>query len=462
MRAPQLIGPSAFLTDFKSAAQRSVNLYPMTVESPGEDAQAVLESAPGLSTVLTFADTIHGMHAVDNRLFVVAGSTLYEVDENDAAVSRGTVAGGSRVAMADGIGQLAIVNGPTLTVFDLTTNTATDVASAGWIGSYGVAYLDGYFIFSDPNEHTFYVSAIDDASTFDVLDSSSADTQPDDILAAIVVRRELYLLGSRSTEVWINTGNADFPLTRYQGTPIDVGIVGRYAVCNAADSLVWVGQTTRGGPYVYTLEGYQPRRISTQSVEQALLRSTDLSAATLWTYQDAGGEFVCLDAPGLETTWVWDAATRLWHERGELDSGVWTPSRITHAAYRRGVMYAAGGTKLYRMSRSYYDLAGDALVRERTFPHIMGAEFDAAVFRSLELRCTTGEGTTPGVITLETSNDGGRVWHSPLARSLGATGARTHRVRWMPLGTCPAGGSRVFRLRCSSAVPLTMQGAVLS
>lgn len=138
---------------------------------------------------------------------------------------------------------------------------------------------------------------------------------------------------------------------------------------------MWVGQTTRGGPYVYTLEGYQPRRISTQSVEQALLRSTDLSAATLWTYQDAGGEFVCLDAPGLDTTWVWDAATRLWHERGELYSGVWTPSRITHAAYRSGVMYATGGTKLYRMSRSYYDLAGDALVRERTFPHIMGAEF---------------------------------------------------------------------------------------
>jgi hypothetical protein len=82
-------------------------------------------------------------------------------------------------------------------------------------------------------------------------------------------------------------------------------------------------------------------------------------------------------------------------------------------------------------------------------------------YHSLELRCTTGD-VTAGNITLEVSNDGGAVFNAPLQRSLGAVGRRAQRVRWMPLGTCPAGGSRVFRLRCSDAVPLTIQGATIA
>jgi hypothetical protein len=458
---PHLVGPSAWLQDFKTAAQRSVNLYPMLVESPNEDSQMVLESAPGLSLVHDFGATVYGLHAVDDRLFAVAGTTLYEVSTADTVVSRGTVAGGSTVSMADGVGQLAIVNGPQLSVFSLSTATITNVTAAGWLGSDVVDFLDGYMIFSEPGEDLFYISAIDDATTLDTLDFSSADTQPDDIVSLIVNRRELYLFGTKSTEVWINSGDPDFPLARYQGTPIDVGIVGARAVCRAAGSLFWIGKTTTGGPYCYTLEGYQPRRASTQTVEQQLLKSTDIASTRVWSYQDAGGEFVCVNAPGLETTWVYDLSTKLWHERGELSGGDWAPSRIVHAASRNGTHYVAGGTKLYKMSRDYHSLAGDALVRERTFPHLVGPSFDSVPYRSLELRCTTGEETAPGAITLESSNDGGRTWFSPLQRSLGNTGARTQRVRWLGLGTCPAGGSRVFRLRSSSAVPLTLQGVVI-
>ena len=113
------------------------------------------------------------------------------------------------------------------------------------------------------------------------------------------------------------------------------------------------------------------------------------------------------------------------------------------------------------MSRDYHDLAGDMLARERTWPHLVSPSYEAVSYRALELRCTTG-GEVAGSITLEVSNDGGAVFGAPLRRSLGEAGRRQQRIRWMPLGTCPAGGSRVHRLRCSDAVPLTMQGAALS
>jgi hypothetical protein len=195
-------------------------------------------------------------------------------------------------------------------------------------------------------------------------------------------------------------------------------------------------------------------------VEQQLLRSTDISQVTMWSYQDAGGEFVAINAPGLDTTWVWDAATKLWHERAELAED-WNPSRVWAGACVTGVHYVVDTTKLYKQSRDYHTIAGDALVRERTWPHLVGEEYEAVAYHSLELRCTTGE-EPEGYITLEISNDGGAVYGPPLRRTLGATGRRQQRVRWMPLGSCPAGGSRVHRIRCSSAVPLTMQGAVIA
>ena len=460
-REIRAVGPSYYLNDRKTAIQRSINLYMMQVEGLGEDSPVVLESAPGLSLVADLGITIRGLHNAEGRLFVAAGATLQEMSASEALTSRGALASASGyVSMAHGTQQLAVVDGPNLQVLKLATNALTTVSSPGWRGSKLVEFMDGYFLFVAPNSEQFYISSIDDATALNALDFSTADSQPDNIVALIVRKRELYLFGVYSCEVWIDSGAADFPFVRYQGTPIDVGIVGYRALCRAADTLVWVGQTERGGPYVYRMVGFQPVRISTQAVEQQL-QAVDYTLAQCWAYQEAGAEFVCISAPGMPTVWCWDASTEQWHERAELVAGTWIPSRVEHHAYFNGRHYVAGGTKLYRMSRSYHDLAGDALVRERTWPHLVTPSLEPRTYRGLELRCTTGDAVS-GSVTLECSNDGGSVYGPPLQRSLGAVGARTQRVRWLALGTCPAGGSRVHRLRCSDAVPLTIQGAALS
>ena len=453
------IGPSYYLRDRKTAVQRSVNLYPMLVEDTG---RLVLESCPGLSLVADLGADVRGMRNADGRLFVVAGSTLYEISTAGVATSIGTLPSSSGyVSMVNGEGQLAIVDGVNLCVLTLASNTLVQVTTPGWLGSKLVDVLNGYFMFTEPNTERFYVSGIDDATSLDALEFSSADTLPDNIVAHIAARRELYLIGTRSTEVWITTDAVDFPFARYQGTPIDVGAVGYRACCAMGDGVVLVGQSFTGGPYVYQLQNYQPIRISTQAVEQQLEASTDISQCRVWTYQEAGSEFLGLWAPGMSTTWVWDAATKLWHERAELVDGEWTNSRVEHVSYFNGKRYAAGGTKLYEMSRTYTDLAGDPLARERTWPHLVSPALEPTRYTSLEVRCTTGD-DTQGYLLLEISNDGGSVFGATLPRSLGATGARTQRVRWIGLGTCPAGGSRVHRLRCVESVPLTIQGATLA
>lgn len=459
-RVMQCIGPSYQLADRQSAVQRSVNLYLRDIEGVGEERRLVLGSVPGLRLLADLGAEVRGIFAQaddTDRQFAVAGSQLLEIGSDGSATALGNLVSSSGdVYMALGRDQLVICDGASGYVFNLTSNTLTQITDPDWRGSIGAEVLDGYAIFVPPDSDQFYISEIDDAANFDALDFSSADTEPDKIVAYKVLKREIFFFGAISTEVWINSGDSDFPFVRYNSTPIDVGAVSRRSVCSVADTLVWVGRTKRGTGFVYEMQGHQPVRISTKAVEEGLARCTDKTQIRSWAYQEAGSEFAAFTGPGMETTWVFDFATRQWHERGEFTEGAgWSPLRVQFLSFAHDQQVAAAGTKLYVLDPSHRYIDGAPLVRERTWPHLIAPDLEPRSYQSLELLCKTGEG---GRITLECSNDGGYVWTAPLIRSLGSVGQRTLRVRWMALG---AALDRVFRLRVSDPVDVAFYGATV-
>ena len=309
------IGPSYHLDDRKAAVQTAINCYLEQVEGLGETRVLTQVSAPGLASYLSLGAEVRGQRNVEGRWFVVAGGTLFEIAAG-AAVIRGTLSSASGpVGMAHNNSQLVIAGGAGGDVFNLDTNTIAPITAEGWRGSKSVGYIDGYMIFVAPGTDQFYITALDDASTMDALDFSSADAQPDNVVASLVSHGELILLGLYSTEVWVDSGGALFPFARYNSERIDVGCVGTNACIVAADSVFWIGQTRTGKGIVYRMSGHAPVRVSTRAIEQMLAKSTDLGAATMWTYQVDGHEFVGINAPGLTTTVVYDAAMQQWHER---------------------------------------------------------------------------------------------------------------------------------------------------
>jgi hypothetical protein len=262
-------------------------------------------------------------------------------------------------------------------------------------------------------------------------------------------------LGTKSGEFWVDSGQQAFPFTRYQSYTMDVGCVGKRAAINAADTIFWIGQTDRGTGIVYMLSGNQPTRVSTMAVEEALRGSSNLAGASMWCYQIEGHEFVAINAPGLETTWVYDAALQQWHERGEWSAG-WQPLRSRLVTAFEGKHFAGDvDGKLVRLDAAADSLSGRVLVRERTWPHLMQDSMEPLSYRGLELAMKSGSG---GSVTLEISNDGGSTFFAPLLRSLGATGRRMQRIRWIGLGTAI---NRVFRIRQSDAVPFAIHQAAV-
>lgn len=470
-KAVQCIGPSYPLADRKAGVQRAINLQLRQIETSGEPNQFVLESSPGLLSALIVFWTVRSLLATDSRFFYVANDGLYEVPYFAGfftlPVLRGTLATSTGfVSMKDGETQLVLSDGTNGYVLDLLTNVFTQITDDYWRGTGWIESMDGYFIFNAPGTNQFYISDIDNALTGDPLDFSSADATPDIIITHRVLKHELLLFGRISTEVWIDSGDADFPFARYNSVPIDVGIVGVRAAARTTDSVVWVGRTLRGQGYVYILEGHQPIRISNSAVEEALAASTDLTQCSTYSYHDSGSEFVSINAPGMATTWVYDLAIKQWHERAELVDGSLLPYPVDQMVFFAGKQYGSrrvypslSGGLIWELSQQYTAITLQPMIRERTWPHLIQPSLEPVSYAGLELACTTGQNVSaPANITLEISNDGGYTWGPPLLRSLGAVGRWMQRVRWLMLGTSR---DRVFRLRCTDDVQLTIHSATV-
>lgn len=448
------IGPSYHLDDRKAAVQTAINMYLEAIEGMGESRTLTQVSAPGLAQFAYLGAEIRCQRVAFGRWFVVDGNTLYEMVLG-APVSRGTLLTSSgTVWMSNNDTQLAVTDGENLHVMVFSTNVYSQVTGPGWRGTIDIHELDGYTLFVAPDSDQFYISASGDTTSLDPLDFSSADALPDNIVAQKVLHREWVLFGVFSAEIWVNSGDSLFPFARYNSVTLDVGCVGKDAAIVAADSIYWVGQTRNGSGIVYTLNGHSPTRVSTRAIEQALAKA-DLASVRMWSYQVDGHEFIAINAVGMPTTLVFDAATRQWHERAEWLDG-WFPLRVNNVCFFGGVQYAGDARgNLYAMSQTTYAYGNDPMVRERTWPHLVLPDMEPISFFGLELGCTTGHG---GNVMLQISNDGGYTFGPPLLRSLGAIGRFMERVRWNGLGTAR---DRVFRLRCSDAVPFNIHAATV-
>jgi hypothetical protein len=471
------IGPSEPTLDRKTSVQRAINLYVSPVHGGGEDKQFVLKSAPGVLAFAGFKDknlTIRGIYVARGELYIAAGQYLYKYPglptASYPAPSGNPYIGFLQssdgfVSMKEARDQLIIVDGENGYFYNFDDRLFGQITDPDWRGSVWAEEMDGYAIFVAPDTDQFYISDLDNVGDLNALDFSSADSAPDKLVTHRVRSGELLLFGRNSIEIWVNSAGVDFPFSRYGAAYIDVGCVGYRAVINAADTIYWVGER-RGTPSVFELNGHQPVPISTMAVEQALAACDALEDINLWTYKVAGHEFIGMLVPGSNTTWVYDAVTRKWHERCELVDGEYVAWPAEQYFYFQGKNYLAFGNALYEVTEDNAQGLRGHLLRERTWPHMLAPSFEPVAYRGLELQMSTGtvkpdeafDPSREASVILEISNDGGYTWGAPLYKNLGATGRWMETIRWLMLGSAK---DRVFRVRVTDNVPVTFHRAVI-
>ena len=330
MKTP-ILGSAYVARSINAADARMVNLFPEIVPEAGKE-PGFLNRAPGLEFLQTVGTgPIRALWAHQTNgsdFYVVSGQQVFKLTSLTATPQfLGNVSGTGPVSIADNGTQLFFAcNGPSY-IYNEVTNVFAQITDPDFAGAVTVAYLDGYFVFNQPNSQFIWVTQLLDGTSVDPLDFASAEGSPDGVVGLIADHRELWVFGTDSVEVWYDSGAADFPLQRIQGAFNEIGCVSAYSIAKLDNGLFWLGTDARGQGIVYRANGYTGVRVSTHAVEYAIAQYGNISDAISYTYQQEGHAFYVLIFPSANATWVYDVSTQAWHERAGFENGEFTRHR---------------------------------------------------------------------------------------------------------------------------------------
>jgi len=426
----------------KVNAQRSVNWYP-ELEGDGAASVLTLKPTPGLTLITQAGNGPRRSNSVTFKgaTYFVSGAQLMKVTSAWAASAVG--------ALNTSVGNCAIVAGRThILVVDggdgytWDDTTFTTIADADFPAApTQCGYIDGYFVVNDTDSDQWQISASDDPTSWDALDFASAEADPDDAIAVVTGFRDLYLVGETTTQVYYNSGNADFPFELYANGVIEFGTLAPFSVARAGGAIFMLGQTRESDPTVVRLVGFQAQKIVDPDLAYTLSRLTTLSDAVGFAYTQADQTFYELTFPTEDLTLVFHVEQGMWHERQSDGLG---RHRVRGHGYFNGrhLVGDYDNGNLYYLNPTAYTENGATIRRLRRASVVTKDQREFEV-NALEFEfkrgigLVSGQGSDPQVM-MRYSVDGGHEWSSPLTQPLGALGQYHMRAIYHRLGQMPS------------------------
>jgi hypothetical protein len=459
-----LASQSYELTSRPGSAARLLNMMAEPLP-PGSRSPFMLKPTPGLRLVQAVGNgPIRAMASIPAYLYVISGSHAYRIQAGGfAPVDLGDIgvlnAGPSqtdlRPTIAVGADQTVIVVPPRAYVCNhngLLQEITTGNGNFPPEGASSVATIDGYFVFTSFTGEYFFCSNLLTGLNFDSLDYSQSARRPDYVRKAVVHNGELWLFGQDSSSVWYDAGAADFPFRERAGSTLEAGL-GSYPTLTSIDgSLFFLGSDR----VVYRTQGYQAVRISTHPIEEQLSRYLNVAEITACAFVYEGHACYSLSLPnaaGGGRTFVYDAETKVWHERSSAPDGLgrWR----AECAVQWGTVTLLGDATIGGLFAFDPDLGQDNqayLYRQAVLPAIV-THGPRAFMSRLEVEMEVGTVGQPYTMALDWSDDGGLNWSAQRPLELGASGDTLHRVVYNRLGSF-----RQRSLRLSGTGRLTIFG----
>lgn len=429
------------------SAQRMVNAY-LETAPPAAKTPAAVVCCFGIKDYLTIGTgPMRGGLKVNKTIYVVSGSKLYQIDSVGVVKALGDVPGtGSVFMVSDGSQVLITADGPAY-LFDGAT--VTQINDPDFPGAQWATYLDGYAIIG-PGDGRVYINHTPfDFSAWDALDFASAESTPSDVVVGITDHREVFLLKREASEVWYDSGDATYPLTRTASGYMEVGCCSKYGPVKSDNSIFFPAHDGT----IRRVDGYTPVRISTTAIEQAIAKFESQECIGCAWIENGHSMVGWIYNEG---TFVYDISTQLWHERQSYLSTNWRAAFVI-----RGENVTLVGDRLSNrlgiLSEDSFAEWDKPLVSTVTAPSIAKGN-DPISHSSLELvfdngvGLSNGQGSNPQVM-LDWSDDGGRTFGVELWRSLGKQGDFRSSARWNRLGQSR---DRVYRYSIADPVRRTL------
>lgn len=477
---PTFCGESYKARSSTLAADTAINVYLETRQSETAPKPATWYGTPGLTLQATAATVgSRGSFSQDGRAWTVIGDVFYELAmDSVGAVSLttiGTVADDgfpvSFISNGKGGDQLGFVSGGVFYVFELDTNTLLPPVSLPFTDPVMACFLDGYGLILQRDSPIVWFSALEDFTSFDALDFFARSSTSDNFIGIGATRDRIWGLGSATTTLFYDSGDADTPFVPYPGSTTQVGLATPWLMAVDGDVVTWVGTRGQGALQVFQATDPAPTVISTPPIEAFLAACTTVDDGELLAYTQDGHNFsllTCPSSPADIQTYGWDLREGVWHARAGRDSvqGVYTRWRAKGCISWQDRIFVGDfeNGNLYTLELDTYADNGEILKRERTAPYI-GDENQWLFLDQIELGVEPGVGLSEGqgadpTVNLELSRDGAHTFVDAGPARIGAMGDYGCRAIWRKLGRARM-DRLVLRVTQTDAVKTAWVGAWL-
>lgn len=410
------------------------------------------------STTITFTGSL------PNGLIVSSGGTLTDTS--------GYIPAGTQIVSVDTVGltltmSKAATNTNGADTITLTIPVFGRITDPGFLGAQRIAFIEGWLIFNQPTTRTFFTTGpIAYSMLFPGAFFALKDSSTDNLVTLFENNRELWLIGERTSEVWFDSGLANFAFSRIPGVAPQIGCAAVNSITRIGTVLGWLGKNEQGENLVVITAQYSWQRISNHAIEHAITSYPVVSDAVGYAYEEEGHLFYMLTFPTADVTWCYDMTTGQWHKRLSWDSSAGVYHRHRGSCYMDfGNVRIVGDYQngnFYQMSRQYYTDAGNPLRALRRSPHIWRkATRERVFFAQLQIEFTpgiglqVGQGSNPQCM-LRWSDDGGFSWSTEQWVSIGQAGQTKNRAIWYLLGEAR---DRVWEAAYTDPTPRDIIGA---
>ncbi len=374
---------------------------------------------------------------------ILAAGTLYvNATYTNVPLTGGTGSGAQGTIVVSGGG----VTGVTITVagggYSVNDVLSASNANLGGAGS-GFSY-----------------SADSVATAFDPLDIAQKSGSADTIVGLKVLDRQIWLLGTLTSEVWYDSGAADFAFAEIPGVFIEHGCAALNSIAKVDNAMLWLSQDREGHAIVVRTTQFQAQRVSTYAIETLFQNYSTISDAIGFCYQQDGHAFYILTFPTADKTWAYEIATGQWHELAYTDTnGVFHRHRASCCAFLNNMNVVGDwqNGRIYQLDPNNFTDNGEQIVCVRTFPHMID-DGNLVTYRKFiaDVQVGTLPGDTTPQMSLRWSDTRGASYGNAVMQSMGNGGDYLYSPVWNRLGQAR---DRVFELSWSAAINTSLLGA---
>lgn len=328
--------------------------------------------------------------------------------------------------------QIAIEDGRKIYIYNYSTSAFVPVTTA-FVPVF-IDFQDGYFI-ATADDGTWHLSDLNEGLFWNPLTQETLQTKADILQAAVVLDRQVWIMGQKASEVWYDQGLPPplFPYVRENSLAIDYGALSRETIAEGFGMLVWLAKNEKSNPTIVFTNGGKPIHISTEGLDFRLSELSNPQDSVGFLFQQDGHIFYQLTFNSDNFSIVYDFNTKMFYTLTNENEDRHIAKQVV--LFDNKLYFISFiDSKLYEMSTDISTYDGATIPRTRITPRFRTPRNDIFIVNRINVQMEQGVSEPPGQVSLSISKDDGINYGNDVVETLQPLGVRRGQVNFWRLG----------------------------